>query len=208
MAEFDLATARRDTIAALGAMLLHERPNDLVLDEAMRTALDVVVRRAPLEETAVTAVAASAVIDLGALIADLFEVGGIYGPWMDQGDGRFRSAAFRTLSPGEIMLEGPTHPQVGTVLRVRYRRRYAIRDLDGATATTLPAPFERPVVVGACGALMDTQIARLEQMAPETSSDQVDVLRRIARTYWSRCFEMMSEHGGHVILNWGRVGLD
>lgn len=208
MPEFDLATARRDVVQALGAELLHQRPNDLLLDEAVRTGLDAVVRRAPLVETTIAAAEASRAINLGSQIADLYEVGGIYPPWMDTEDRALRSAAFRVISPGEILLEGPSMPQVGTVLRVRYRRRYGIRDLDGAAATTLPPTFERAVVMGACGALMDTQVQRLLLIAPETADDNVDGLRRTARVYWNRCFEMMTERSGHVVLNWSRMGLD
>jgi hypothetical protein len=193
-----MALARADLRNAVGGALQGATPNAEQLDEALRGGLDLVVRRAPLCEAAVTLLTAGRVVNLGALIPDLFEVCGIY---MDgQREGALHAVRWRFHDTDTIELEGVDEPAAGTVLNVRYRRAYTVRGLDGAVATTLPGPFERPFINAAAGEYFELRAAAVVVVDGEAESKFAPDLGRIARMFRTKALAALNDRSGLTIV--------
>lgn len=206
---FDLAGARRDLVSLVGAELLPERPNDTLLDEAIRGGLDSLCRKAEPELVDYTCAAATRLLELNVSHPDLMQMVAIYAPWLAETDWALAGVPFRTLMPGVFYIEGDTTPSVGTVLRFRYRRRYRVQDLDGATETTLPEIYERGLIAFAAAELMELMVTRMLLTHPGAKEENVEVFRRAARVFRARGVEALkgAEAGFVVTWSWPELGL-
>lgn len=207
MAGFSLAPARQEVLGALGIHLQGRGVTVDVLDEALRMGLEYVNRHAAAVERDVTLATDGRRQDFGALTGEaIYHVQGVYeqtarpGIW-----GRLGYAVVD--EGGVVELLCPAVPAAGDVLRVRALLRYAIRDLDGAPATTLPPILERAVVLAAAGEVVELLLGQAMVSGVEVSEARAEAMRRVARTLRTRAGEQVGvTRASSAVLAWREAG--
>ena len=173
---------------------------DLV-DEALRSSLVTVAFETPAVESSLTVVTAGREQDISSVSA--LDILSVMWPWYDSGG---PAVGWRWVSDDVIWIEDG-EPQVGDVIRLRYRRSYSIAGLDGAVSTTVPAAWERLVLEGAAWWAYDLLLRR-RSSSPAATEAELSGIRDLSSVHRAS-FESWAQRLGGAVGNpsWSDIGL-
>jgi hypothetical protein len=158
----DLTTFRTNLGALIGAAIDAATWTPALLDEALRNSLRVYTDQGPVSETSFVVAHSGCQQDLSS-IAQLYSVVGLAWPWSANSDFERLAVRWRTIDQHTVYLLNGAQPLAGDLLRIRYRQRHTIQDLDGATATTIPPDHERTVLLAAAIWLVHLRLRQLAE---------------------------------------------
>ena len=98
-------------------------------------------------------------------------------------------------------------PQAGEKIAVRYTLTQRIEDLDGATATTVPAAGERAVVYMACGQAAEIRRRQVSEN-PAIPKEAARVLAEVAERWRTQAGFWLGPAVGRSAVGWPGLGLD
>ncbi len=192
---------RTGLLSLVGASLATDGWEDPVLAEALSQGLaDLNAWMAPIE-AAFAVVTPGAEQDLTSLAPQ--QILAVATPWETASEWRTAAVPWRLTGPGVVML--PEAATAGQVLRVRYRKVYAVQGLGGAVATTLPAQAERTLLLAAAA---HAYLIRYRQLSrrPSTAPSDLASCKELAEVY-RRQFEGLVLPEAGPAPAWPKIGL-
>lgn len=205
----DLAALRGRAALLLGDSGYARYSTDMI-DEALRSALAELNRSAPQTCDSVLALAsAGREVNLSA-VGGLVEVLDAWWPYKSEGWPPNRVSGWRLYwqagSPVLLLHDGEGgEPQAGENLRLWYAAAHTLEDLDGATATSLPADWETALVEAAAGGCALLRgLALIE--AAEVDLYQAGLLvawGRLKLKAWAEFLRFQRERLKRIGMPWG-----
>jgi hypothetical protein len=94
---------------------------------------------------------------------------------------------------------------MGMSLRIRYRKRYAVQGLNGATSTSLPTGAERTLLLAAAA---HAYLIRYRQLSrrPSTAESDLQSCKDLSEVYRKQ-FEASVMDGSGSLPAWSQIGL-
>lgn len=176
---------------------------DELLDEAVRRGLWAYGQVALTSESSVTVATKDYELDLSAL--DASTIFSVAYPWEDGAVFAREVIAFRLVSPTTIRAD-MVEFQVDEVARVRYRKRYAVEDLDGATATTVDDDEISTLLLSCASKAYELRYRQLSRLpsSPEGEAAAALLLSDRLRSEFETAMLVTRDSG---VVSWGDVGL-
>ncbi len=196
-----VTTLKTGLLSLVGASLSTDGWEDPVLAEALAQGLaDLNAWMAPIE-VSFTVVTPGAEQDLSSLAPQ--QVLAVATPWTVMSEWRTAAVPWRLTAPGVVML--PEAAAADQVLRVRYRKVYAVSGLGAAVATTLPPSAERTLLLAAAA---HAYLIRYRQLSrrPSTAPSDLASCKELAEVY-RRQFEGLVVEGSAAVAAWPKIGL-
>jgi hypothetical protein len=146
-----------------------------IKDQALRLALQQ-YDRFPVYESSFTVTAAGHMQDLSG-ITEIKQTLAVAYPWDGQTSLDAISTPHRYIGTNVIWFE-QVEPQVGDLIRVRYFKTHAIKDLDSAAETTVPDIDQTPLATYAAGWACFLRARQLSEnpAPPRAALDQLNTL--------------------------------
>ena len=176
---------------------------DAIVDEALRAGLDVYGALAPVLESSFAVATGGYSQDISS-VTDLQTLLAVAWPWEDGAGFADYMIGWRWSAEGTIILG--YEAQAGDVLRLRYRRRQRIDDLDGAAATTIWASEERLFLLYAAAIACDLRGDVLGNSRTAGQDVLPQLAKRAARLRADADDLLVALRGGSGVA-WGGVGL-
>ncbi|MFN8467945.1 MAG: hypothetical protein U0X20_20465 [Caldilineaceae bacterium] len=195
------STLKSGLLSLVGASLATDGWEDPVLAEALGQGLADLNAWMPPIEVSFTVTVAGVEQDLNSLAPQ--QILAVATPWDTGSEWRTAAAPWRLTGPGVVML--PEAAAVGQVLRVRYRKVYAVQGLGGAVATTLPASAERTLLLAAAA---HAYLIRYRQLSrrPSTAPSDLASCKELAEVY-RRQFEGLVVADAGPAPAWPKIGV-
>jgi hypothetical protein len=196
-----VTTLKTGLLSLVGASLATDGWEDPVLAEALAQGLADLNAWLPPIEASFAVVTPGAEQDLNSLAPQ--QILAVATPWESTSEWRTAAVPWRLTSPGVVML--PEAATAGQVLRVRYRKVYAVQGLGGAVATTLPASAERVLLLAAAA---HAYLIRYRQLSrrPSTAPSDLASCKELAEVY-RRQFEGLVLPEAGPAPAWPQIGL-
>jgi hypothetical protein len=188
-------------LSLVGASLATDGWEDPVLAEALAQGLADLNAWLPPIEASFTVVTPGAEQDLNSLTPQ--QILAVATPWSDTSEWRTAAVPWRLTAPGVVMLPEPA--TASQVVRVRYRKVYAVQGLGAAVTTTLPTAAERTLLLASAA---HAYLIRYRQLARRPSSAPSDLAscKELAEVY-RRQFEGTILEGAAQPVAWPKIGL-
>lgn len=171
---FALTDLRSDIDALLANAVDAATWTDALKDGAIREALLIYSLRGPAFEADVVVTLAGHEQELGVL-PGLLVIEAIAWPWHDGLLIEDQAVGWRIVGPSAVRMDRVA-PQVGDILRVRYRRTHTVAGLDGAAQTNVPDSHRGLLAEGAAAAALALRIRQVSEN-PAIPAQSVAVLR-------------------------------
>lgn len=199
----DLAGYRTALDAVLATAVDAATWTTAIKDQALRQALAEYERHF-VYETSVTVTSSGPIQDLSGISA-VGDILAVAYPWSEGADFAARQQHWRITADLTICLESAT-PQAGETLRVRYTKQHAIKDLDAATATTVPDRHQ--ALVSALAASFAC-VLRSRQLSenPAIPEQAIVSLMAAAQHYRTLAADLLQRVGGAHGATWREIGL-
>jgi hypothetical protein len=125
-------------------------------------------------------------------------------PWQEGVEWAQYKTRWRWVAPNTRYF---THdiPQAGDKIRVRFTLRHAVENLDGATATSVPDRWERPLVYMGCAEALRIRARQLSEN-PAVPRDAARTLERIADGWQATAGQVWATEVTNPV--WASYGLD
>ena len=174
---------------------------DPVLAEALSQGLADLNSWLPPIEVSFTVTTPGAEQDLNSLAPQ--QILAVATPWEDMSEWRTAAVPWRLTAPGVVML--PEAATAGQVVRVRYRKLYAVQGLGAAQVTTLPPSAERTLLLAAAA---HAYLIRYRQLSrrPSTAPSDLAACKELAEVY-RRQFEGVVVPDAGPAPAWPKIGL-
>ena len=197
----DMNGLKTNLLSLVGASLAVDGWEDPVLAEAMSQGLADANVWLPPVESSFTVTTAGADQDLGTLAP--LQVLAVAYPWTAASTWREAAVPWRLTGPGIVTLN--VAATAASTLRVRYRKGYTVSGLGGATATTLPPPAERVLLLAAAS---HAYLIRYRQLSrrPSTAPSDLQSCKDLADVYRKQ-FEQAAGGGAGERVAWPGMGL-
>jgi hypothetical protein len=188
-------------LSLVGASLSVDGWEDGVLAEALSQGLADANVWLPPVESSFTVTTAGADQDINTLAP--LQVLAVAYPWTAASTWRDSAVPWRLTGPGIVTLN--TAAVAGQVIRTRYRKGYTVSGLGGATATTLPPPAERVLLLAAAS---HAYLIRYRQLSrrPSTAPSDLQSCKDLADVYRKQ-FEQAVGGGAGERVAWPGMGL-
>ena len=203
-----LERLRDDVRFQLGQFYAAPSVADQTVDAALRDGLSKLQQRAETQTATVTVEEAGYSFDLAALIPDLLTVMSVVFPWDETYPETQPALRYQMIGRTTVHFHG-VEAQPDEMIRVNYRPKFLLAELDNAATNTLPEEYEPILVKLASAALMRTislQLAagrgeKAEAAKAQLLAEQSVLLREEA---WSDLSGLL-----HPIINpvWRDIGL-
>jgi hypothetical protein len=200
----DLAGYRVDIGNLLATAVDSSTWTTAIIDQALRMALEELNTQL-IYEASFTVVTTGYQQDVSTITAINGVVSVAY-PWVDGAEFGHCIVPWR-MTGNNLIYFSQSQPATGEVIRVRYTKLHAIKDLDTAAATT--APDQQRGLLGLWGAAYACDL-RIRQVSenPALPKEASNHLARTAATFRKRASEAISHVPPLGRLRWGNVGLD
>lgn len=182
---------------------------DQTLDAALRDGLQKLQHRAETKTETFVVETAGYNFNLAALIPDLLTVMSVTFPWDETYPPTQPAFPYQMIGRATVHFQG-VEPQPGEKMRVTYRPKFLLAELDSATTTTLPAEYEPILVKMSCASLMRTISM---QLAVGANGEKADAMKAqmLAQQSITLVDEAYNDFSAllHPIMNpvWSRIGL-
>lgn len=198
----DANSFKTSLLSLVGASLSVDGWEDGVLTEALSQGLADTNVWLPPVEGSFTVETAGADQDISTLAP--LQVLAVGYPWTATSSWREAAVPWRMTAPGVVTLNTPA--TTGESLRVRYRKAYAVSGIGGATATTLPAPAERLLLLAAAA---HAYLIRYRQLSrrPSTAPSDLQSCKELAETYRRQFEQLVGGGTGEHAPAWPGIGL-
>ncbi len=202
---FGLTELRADVDALLAATIDTPTWSAALKDAAIRSTLQHYDLQGPIYEADLPVTTAGHEQPLGAL-AGLLLVELIAWPWHDGLAIEERAAHWRLVGPATVRFDSVA-PQVGDLLRVRYRRTHTLAGLDGAADTTVPDAHRFVLAEGAAAAALALRLRQISEnpALPGAAAAQLQALHEAHASRFVWLLERMQ--GAALGPVWAGVGL-
>ena len=194
-------TLKTALLSLVGASLSTDGWEDPVLAEALSQGLADLNAWLPPIEVSFTVTTPGAEQDLNSLTPQ--QILAVATPWEADSDWRTAAVPWRLTAPGVLML--PEAATANQVVRVRYRKLYAVQGLGAAPATTLPPSAERTLLLAAAA---HAYLIRYRQLSrrPSTAPSDLASCKELAEVY-RRQFEGMVLPEAGTVVAWPKIGV-
>ena len=198
----DSASLKTSLLSLLGASLALDGWDDAVLGEALGQGLADANVWLPPVESSFSVTTAGSDQDMTALSP--LQILAIATPWIASSNWQSAAVPWRTTAPGVIALNSAA--AAGQVIRVRYRKAYAVSGIGGATATTLPAMAERLLLLAAAS---HAYLIRYRQLSrrPSTAPSDLQSCKELADAYRRQFEQLVGGGAGEHAPAWPGIGL-
>lgn len=203
-----LERLRDDVRLAVGQYYAIQQLADQTIDAALRAGLHILQSAAEPAIAIVTVQQAGYTQDLSLLVRDLSTPLSVTYPWNDDRPTMY-GRNYEQLSRSLVVFAPGVVPQVGDKIRIVYRRRLMIAELDGASATNLPDVYEAALIKATCA-----QVLRSASMQIAAAIDGKADYQR-SRQLAEYAIELESEATAEIYSlytpvqnpSWSRIGL-
>jgi hypothetical protein len=179
--------------------------DDGLLDAGLRDGLRVFGWSGPVREASVTVTAGGHEIDISAV--GVMRVYSVAWPWTSDSGYDALVRAFRMVDGETVRLDGVLL-SAGEVMRFRYAPVHTIKDLDGATTTTVLDAEESGFLYVAAAGVLEIRARRL-QATPSAPDGEVSALLALADQWRDRGLSMVAGGGLLAVADqtWAGLGL-
>ncbi len=177
---------------------------DALVDESLRQGLDTFAAQGPVYESSFTVTTTGYAQDISG-VAQLYGLLAVAWPWADGEDFAGIAVSWRyTDDAGNILLN--VQAQEDDVLRLRYRKRHLIEDLDSAVATTLSADTVQIILWLAAGHACDLRALALAE-DPAAAKDAIATLGQKSQRYMKLAESLLLRTAEGGLVSWREIGL-
>ena len=177
---------------------------DALVDEGLLSGLDVYGAVSPVLESSFTVVTTGYSQDVSS-VTDLQSLLGLAWPWSDGLQFADYTIGWRWSAEDILILNREV--AAGDVLRLRYRRRHRVENLDGATATTVWASEERLFLFYAGAAACELRLDQLGRTRTASQDEGERLSARAERFRINAADLLLSLRSSGDRVVWGRIGL-
>jgi hypothetical protein len=147
-----LERLRDDVRLLTGQFFADQELPDQTIDAAIRDGLARLHNHFPNAETTAAIMHTGYTVDLTALVTDALAILSLVFPW-DETNPNLPALPYTMIGRNLAHLHG-IEAQVGDQIRITYRPKYCVGELDGASITTLPPEYESALVTASCASLL------------------------------------------------------
>ncbi len=198
----DVNSLKTALLSLVGASLSVDGWEDGVLTEAIAQGLADANVWLPPVEASFSVTTPGADQDISTLAP--LQILAVAYPWETTSTWRETAVPWRLTGPGVVTINAAA--TAGQSLRVRYRKAYTISGIGGATATTLPAPAERLLLLAAAA---HAYLIRYRQLSrrPSTAPTDLQSCKDLADTYRRQFEQIVGGGSGEQGPAWPGMGL-